>query len=76
MVMARAIEHQQVRGLKRKEYDELVKLGVFGRERVELVFGTVVKMSPIDPARRERRFGRVSRRFHRRLRPAPARVSG
>ncbi len=53
MVMARAIEHQRVRGLKRAEYDELVKLGVFGDERVELVFGTVVQMSPTDPAHNE-----------------------
>jgi Uma2 family endonuclease len=50
MEMARAIEHQQIRGLKRIEYDELVKLGVFGDERVELMFGSVVQMSPIDPA--------------------------
>ena len=50
MVMARAIEHQQIRGIKRSEYDALVRLGVFGRERVELMFGTVVQMSPIDPA--------------------------
>ncbi len=53
MVMARAIEHQPVRGLKRSEYDRLVALGVFGDERVELVFGTVVAMSPIDPAHTE-----------------------
>jgi Uma2 family endonuclease len=48
--MARAVEHQRIRGLKRIEYDELVKLGVFGDERLELMFGSVVQMSPIDPA--------------------------
>ncbi len=49
----RAIEHQPIRGLKRVEYEQLVKLGVFGDERVELVFGAVVQMSPIDPAHDE-----------------------
>lgn len=53
MMSARAIEHQPVRGLKRTEYDRLVELGVFGDERVELVFGEVVALSPIDPAHTE-----------------------
>lgn len=48
-----AIEHQPIRGLKRVEYDQLVKLGAFGDERVELVFGMVVAMSPPDPAHTE-----------------------
>lgn len=47
------VAHQQIRRLKRTEYDLLVKHGVFGDERVELVFGTVVAMSPIDPAHNE-----------------------
>lgn len=46
-VTVRAIEHQPVRGLKRAEYDRLVELGAFERERVELVFGQVVEMSPM-----------------------------
>lgn len=41
---------QPIRPLKRVEYDELVKLGFFEREHVELIFGMVVAMSPIDPA--------------------------
>lgn len=47
------IEHQPIRRMKRAEYDLLVKQGVFGNERVELIFGQVVAMSPIDPAHRE-----------------------
>jgi Uma2 family endonuclease len=47
-VTAQAIEHQPIRGLKRAEYDRLIDLGVFGEdERLELVFGQVVQMSPI-----------------------------
>lgn len=41
---------QPIRPLKRVEYDELVKLGFFQDEKVELIFGMVVAMSPIDPA--------------------------
>jgi Uma2 family endonuclease len=44
------IEHQPIRGLKRVEYERLAELGVFGDERIELVFGTIVAMTPIDPA--------------------------
>jgi Uma2 family endonuclease len=44
------IEHAPIRRLKRLEYEQLAKLGIFDRERVELVFGQVVTMSPIDPA--------------------------
>jgi Uma2 family endonuclease len=47
------VAHQPIRRLKRAEYDLLVKHGVFGDERVELLFGTVVAMSPIDPAHNE-----------------------
>lgn len=38
------------RPLKRVEYDLLVSEGYFDEERVELLFGMVVPMSPIDPA--------------------------
>jgi Uma2 family endonuclease len=38
-----------VRPLKRAEYDKLVALGVFEDERVELLRGTVVRMSPVGP---------------------------
>ena len=44
------IKNQALRRLKRVEYDQLVAQGVFGSERVELVFGMVVEMSPIDPS--------------------------
>lgn len=50
MTAAPPIQHQPIRGLKRVEYEQLVKQGVFRDERVELVFGQVVAMSPIDPA--------------------------
>lgn len=35
-----------VRPLKRSEYDRLIELGVFDDERVELIQGVLVKMSP------------------------------
>lgn len=53
MSQAPPIEHQPIRRMKRAEYDLLVKEGVFGDERVELIFGQVVAMSPIDPAHNE-----------------------
>jgi Uma2 family endonuclease len=36
----------QVRPLKRAEYDRLVDLGVFAGERVELLYGRIVEMPP------------------------------
>ncbi len=44
------ITNQPMRRLKRVEYDKLVEQGAFQSERVELVFGMVVAMSPIDPS--------------------------
>jgi Uma2 family endonuclease len=44
-----SIENQPIRGLKRKEYEQLGALGAFDHERVELVFGQVVVMSPPGP---------------------------
>jgi Uma2 family endonuclease len=38
-----------IRPLKRAEYDKLVALGSFRDERVELLRGTVVRMSPKGP---------------------------
>jgi Uma2 family endonuclease len=43
---ALTFESELVRPLKRSEYDQLVELGVFGDERVELIRGVLVKMSP------------------------------
>ncbi len=37
------------RPLKREEYDRLVAMGAFEDERVELLHGTLVAMSPQDP---------------------------
>lgn len=47
------IEPGQIRGLKRREYEQLAKLGVFENERVELLYGMVVTMSPTDPSHHE-----------------------
>jgi Uma2 family endonuclease len=46
---ATLIDPRLVRGLKRAEYDKLAELGVFGEERVELIYGTVVAMTPKGP---------------------------
>ncbi|CAN5918720.1 Uma2 family endonuclease [soil metagenome] len=48
-VEAASITNQKLRRLKRVEYDRLVANGAFANERVELVFGMVVAMSPTDP---------------------------
>ena len=44
------IEPEKPRPLKRSEYDQLVKMGVFEGERVELLYGTLVAMTPQNPA--------------------------
>jgi hypothetical protein len=69
------IQHQAIRGLKRVEYEQLVKQGVFRDERVELVFGQVVAMTPIDPAHVEsvRRIDRMLRSQSRTTR-SPSRM--
>lgn len=43
----------RVRPLRRLEYDRLVSAGVFGDERIELLEGVLVEMSPQDPAHAE-----------------------
>ncbi len=48
-VEAASITNQRLRRLKRVEYDQLVAQGAFANERVELLFGMVVAMSPVDP---------------------------
>jgi Uma2 family endonuclease len=40
---------ERPRPLKRSEYDRLVAMGAFDDERVELLYGTLVAMSPQDP---------------------------
>jgi Uma2 family endonuclease len=41
-----AIEPERFRPLKRSEYDRMIELGLFQDERVELIRGVLVKMSP------------------------------
>ena len=45
-----AIEPERIRPLRRSEYDRLVLAGAFEDERVELLYGQLVAMSPVDPA--------------------------
>ncbi|HEX2876092.1 MAG TPA: Uma2 family endonuclease [Polyangiaceae bacterium] len=40
---------EKVRPLRRVEYDKLVALGVFEGERIELIDGVLLQMSPIGP---------------------------
>jgi Uma2 family endonuclease len=42
-----AIAPETVRPLKRAEYHRLAETGAFENERVELLYGTIVRMSPI-----------------------------
>lgn len=59
------IRNQPLRRYTRAEYDDLVAKGAFLDERVELVFGVVVQMSPIGPSHRE-----STRRLHELLQAA------
>jgi len=47
------IWNQPLRRYSRAEYDDLVAKGTFQDERVELVFGQLVQMSPVDPRHAE-----------------------
>jgi Uma2 family endonuclease len=49
MLDARLLAPQTTRPLRREEYDRLVDLGVFDDERVELLEGVIVTMSPNNP---------------------------
>jgi Uma2 family endonuclease len=44
---------EPIRPMRRSEYELLTSQGCFDDEKVELLFGMVVKMSPIDPAHSE-----------------------
>lgn len=46
MIDPALIEPEKVRPLKRSEYDQLVELGVFEGERIELLRGALVEMTP------------------------------
>lgn len=50
---AHLLATEKVRPLKRVEYDQLVVAGCFDDERVELLFGLVVEMSPISSEHNE-----------------------
>jgi len=50
MLDAGLLAPQTTRALRREEYDRLVALGAFEEERVELLEGVIVTMSPNDPA--------------------------
>ncbi len=50
MLDVQLLAPQTTRALRREEYDRLVALGVFEDERVELIEGVLVTMSPNDPA--------------------------
>lgn len=57
---------EPVRPLKRVEYERLVSEGFFDDERLELLFGMVVPMSPVDPAHDESTY-RVANMLRQRL---------
>ena len=44
-----ASEWGHVRALRRSEYEQLIRAGAFAHERVELILGRLVDMSPIGP---------------------------
>src|SRR3954471_14249307 len=46
VVQGFSFEPELFRPLKRSEYDRLIELGVFEDERVELIEGVLVKLSP------------------------------
>jgi len=47
--MAPGLALEDIRPLRRAEYDKLVALGAFQDERIELLNGVLVPMSPIGP---------------------------
>ncbi len=49
MLQPTEIAPQQIRPLKRSEYDRLVSLGAFEDDRVELIRGSLVTMAPNKP---------------------------
>lgn len=44
------IAPERIRPLRRAEYDQLVLAGAFEDERIELLYGQLVAMSPTDPS--------------------------
>ncbi|HSN27661.1 MAG TPA: Uma2 family endonuclease [Kofleriaceae bacterium] len=64
--LVRSVAGSRVRRMKRVEYEQLVKDGFFGDERVELLFGVVVEMVPPSPQHEESLY-RVRRYLERQL---------
>jgi Uma2 family endonuclease len=62
MVDLDSLAPERIRLLRRVEYDELVRLGLFEEERLELLGGVIVEMSPQGAAHSEAA-GRLARRF-------------
>jgi Uma2 family endonuclease len=46
MLDAQSVVPERIRPLLRSEYDHLIELGAFADERIELLYGTLVEMSP------------------------------
>lgn len=53
MLLPADLQTEPFRPLKRVEYEALGKQGFFDNEKVELLFGVVVEMVPIDPQHEE-----------------------
>lgn len=62
MVDLDSLAPERIRLIRRVEYDELVRLGLFEDERLELLGGVIVEMSP-QGARHTEAVGRLNRRF-------------
>lgn len=57
---------ESIRKLKRVEFDKLAAMGCFDDERVELLFGVVVEMTPTDPSHDDA-VSRITRLMYRAL---------
>lgn len=66
MMLPPDLAHQPIRPMKRVEYERLAFEGFFEDEKVELLFGVVVEMTPIDPAHPESIY-HVRRSLERRI---------
>src|SRR4051794_7475291 len=50
VIVPAMLESRRLRPLKRAEYDRLVELGCFEHEKIELLDGQLIAMSPQGPA--------------------------
>ena len=60
------VSPEPIRKMKRVEFEKLAELGYFDDERVELLYGWVVEMSPTDPSHDDR-VSRLTRLMFRAL---------